>query len=186
MPVHSDSVIHIIAHGPPRSVCEWLKRDFYFGMKKDIINSTSDENTPRSGQLYRTSKGVTKTIKTMERKDFFTQEFYENPNLTLDIMNQLVEGDHVADMDMYQSGTFLFMEVYDNDETKKILAPVISDLETYKEYNNKNYFSDETTQIGLCALFDEHSDVFFKQGKEIMWDNDCRQFVFQDDFMDYD
>ena len=78
------------------------------------------------------------------------------------------------------------MEVYDNDETKKILAPVISDLETYKEYNNKNYFSDETTQIGLCALFDEHSDVFFKQGKEIMWDNDCRQFVFQDDFMDYD
>ncbi len=30
----------------------------------------------------------------MERKEFFTQEFYENPNLTLDIMNQLVEGDH--------------------------------------------------------------------------------------------
>ena len=122
----------------------------------------------------------------MERKDFFTQEFYENPNLTLDIMNQLVEGYHVAGMDMYQSGTFLFMEVYENDDTKKILAPVISVLETYKEYNNKNYASDEPTQIGLCALFDEHSGVFFKKGKEIMWDKDCRQFVFQDDFMDYD
>lgn len=122
----------------------------------------------------------------MERKNFFTQEFYENPNLTLDVMNQMIEGDHVADMDMYQSGTFLFMEVYENDNTKQILVPVICDLEAYKQYNNECFVSDETTQIGLCALQDEHRRIFFKSGKEIMWDKDGGRFVFQDDFLNED
>lgn len=118
----------------------------------------------------------------MERKDFFTQDFYERPELTLNILNELVKTKQVADMDMYLSGEFLFMEVYENDDTKRLLAQVISDLEAYKTYNNANYVSDETTQIGLCALEDEHNHVFKRTGKVIMWDAGQEEFVHEEDF----
>lgn len=119
----------------------------------------------------------------MERKDFFTQAFYENPELTLDILNQLVQQKQVADQDMYQNGEFLFMEVYENEDTKKILSPVISDLEAYKVYNNESFVSDETTQIGLCALQDEHSRFFrdVEDYKGIRWNAVVREFVFAED-----
>lgn len=122
-------------------------------------------------------------MKIMERKDFFTPEFYENPELALDILNQLVQQKQVADQDMYQSGEFLFMEVYENEDTKKILSPVISDLEAYKVYNNESFVSDETTQIGLCALQDEHSRFFrdVEGYKEIRWNAVVREFVFAED-----
>lgn len=82
----------------------------------------------------------------METKNFFTVEFYEKPELTLEALNRLVEGKHVAAQDMYEGGEFLYMEVYENEDTKKILSPVISDLEAYKAYNNEYFVSDETTQ----------------------------------------
>lgn len=97
----------------------------------------------------------------MEKKTFFTEDFYNSPQLTLDILNELVSKNQVADRDMYSSGEFLYMEVYENEETKNILSAVISDLEAYKAYNNENYVSDATTQIGLCALQDEHN-MFFR------------------------
>ena len=59
-------------------------------------------------------------MKIMETKDFFTTEFYEQPELTLEVLNRLVEGKHVADQDMYEGGEFLYMEVYENEDTKKI------------------------------------------------------------------
>lgn len=119
----------------------------------------------------------------MKRKDFFTNEFYENSELTLSVLNQLVNQDHVADQDMYQNGEFLYMEVYENEITKKILSSVISDLEAYKAYNNESFVSDETTQIGLCALQDEHSK-FFRNAegyKEIRWNAVVREFVHEED-----
>lgn len=119
----------------------------------------------------------------METKNFFTTEFYENPGLTLEVLNRLVEGKHVADQDMYEGGEFLYMEVYENEETKKILSLVISDLEAYKAYNNECFVSDAATQIGLCALQDEHDHLFrnFKGNKEIRWNNDVNTFVFAED-----
>lgn len=119
----------------------------------------------------------------MERKNFFTTEFYENPELTLDALNQLLQTKQVADKDMYQNGTFLYMEVFENDKTKEILSPVISDLEAYKVYNNEGFVSDETTEIGLCALQDEHQRVFYHDGKEIKWDADAERFVFGEDLI---
>lgn len=119
----------------------------------------------------------------METKNFFTTKFYENPELTLNVLNQLVQEKQVVYQDMYEAGEFLYMEVYENEDTKKILSPVISDLEAYKAYNNECYVSNETTQIGLCALQDEHDHFFrdFKGNKEIRWNNDAKAFVFAED-----
>lgn len=119
----------------------------------------------------------------MEKKTFFSEDFYNSPQLTLDILNELVSKNQVADRDMYSSGEFLYMEVYENEETKNILSAVISDLEAYKAYNNENYVSDATTQIGLCALQDEHNMFFrfFEGDKEIKWDAKIENFVFSED-----
>lgn len=40
----------------------------------------------------------------METKKLFTVEFYEKPELTLEALNRLVEGKHVAAQDMYEGG----------------------------------------------------------------------------------
>ena len=119
----------------------------------------------------------------METKQFFTTEFYKDPQLTLDVMNKLVGSKQVADKEMYQDGTFLYMEVFENDTTKEILSPVISDLEAYKAFNNEGFVSDETTEIGLCALQDEHSRFFrdFEGDKEIRWNHEAEAFVFAED-----
>lgn len=119
----------------------------------------------------------------MKTKNFFTTEFYEKPELTLEVLNRLVEGEHVADQDMYQNGEFLYMEVYENEDTKKILSSVISDLEAYKTYEKESFVSDETTVIGLCALQDEHSRFFrnVEGYKEIRWNHVVREFVFTED-----
>lgn len=105
----------------------------------------------------------------MEKRPFFTEAFYTDPQLTLDVLNKLVEDNLVADKDMYQSGTFLFMEVFENENANRILAEVISDMDAYKKYNNEGWVSDESTEIGLCALQDEHRKLFYHDGKEIKW-----------------
>lgn len=119
----------------------------------------------------------------MGTKQFFTTEFYKDPQLTLDVMNKLVVSRQIADKDMYQDGTFLYMEVFENDTTKEILSPVISDLEAYKAFNNEGFVSDETTEIGLCALQDEHRKIFYHDGKEIKWDANAECFVFEEDLI---
>ena len=45
------------------------------------------------------------------------------------------------------------------------------------------FVSDEMTQIGLCALQDEHDHFFrdFEGNKEIRWNNDAKAFVFAED-----
>lgn len=119
----------------------------------------------------------------METKVFLTQEFYTDPQLTLDIFNQLVEKKQVASIDMYKSGTFRFFEVYENEETKSILAPIIADLDAYKAYNNENYTYNELTQINLGALQDEHTSAFkhLPGYKSISWSYEYDEFVFEED-----
>lgn len=126
-------------------------------------------------------KTISITTIMKKKQPFYTEAFYANPQLTLDILNKLVEDGHVADKDMYQSGTFLFMDVFENDETKKILSAVISDLEAYKKHNNEGWVSDESTEIGICALQDDHRSCFYFDGKEIKWDHDRDMFVFEND-----
>lgn len=111
----------------------------------------------------------------MGKKSFFTEQFYANPTLTLEILNKLVEGNYVADRDMIQHGTYLFMEVFENDETKEILSQVVSDLTAYKKYNAETFIADEETEISLCALQDEHSR-FFGIGENIVWNPIFKEF----------
>ena len=119
----------------------------------------------------------------METKDIFAPEFKTNPELTKDVLNELIETNHVLKKDMYKSGTFLYLEVSENAETLKILSKVISDIEGYKQYNNESFISNEKTEIGLCALQDEHRKLFYNDGKEIKWDDRFGEFVFEDDLI---
>ena len=114
----------------------------------------------------------------MEKKAFLTPAFYANPKLTLDAMNGLVKSEQVADQENYQNGEFLFMEVFDNEDTRRALAPIIGDLKSYKKHNNRGYASDEETEIGLCLLHDEHSKHFCGTGKEIVWSTVSEAFRF--------
>ena len=111
------------------------------------------------------------------KKNFFTEKFYSDSKITLNILNTLVKCNYVTDKEMYQNGTFLFMEIYENDKTKAILSKVICDFKAYKEYNNKKFINDESTQISLCALQDEHTK-YFKNENEIKWNNNLDRFVF--------
>lgn len=113
----------------------------------------------------------------------FTEDFYKNPNLAKDVLNRLVNEKQVSNMDMYKSGTFLYMDVYDNDKAKEILSSVICDMNAYKKYNGESFVSDEKTQIGLCALQDEHGRFFhdLEGDKEIKWDAELEEFVFAED-----
>jgi hypothetical protein len=110
---------------------------------------------------------------------FLTDEFFNHSYTTIDVLNKLIESEDnlVADRDMYQSGAFLFMEVFDNDKSRKILEIIISDFDAYKKFNNERYASDEDTQIGISALQDIHLS-YHGHEDEIMWDheNECFEF----------
>nr|WP_302830047.1 hypothetical protein [uncultured Bacteroides sp.] len=120
----------------------------------------------------------------MKTKDFFTTEFYKNPDLTLDVLNQLIQQKQVADIEMYDSGTFFYMCVHDNDESRSLLSQVISDFDAYKGYNDE-CFACKCSEflIVLCALHDEHSSFFrsFEGCKEIKWDREAGAFLFAED-----
>lgn len=109
------------------------------------------------------------------KEAFLTDGFYLNPILTLTALNELIKQNLVADKDMYSNGTFLFMEVVENDKSRQILSTVIYDLDKYKQFNNSNFSSDKTTQIGLCALQDLHTK-HFGAGDEIIWDAESGLF----------
>ncbi|MFC4688631.1 hypothetical protein ACFO4P_16945 [Epilithonimonas pallida] len=110
------------------------------------------------------------------KHSFLTEEFYRFSYQAVAVLNKLIESKDnlVADRDMYSSGEFLFFEVYDNEKSREILSLLISDFDEYKKYNNENFASDESTEIGLCALQDIHLKYFTAED-EIMWDNenDC-------------
>lgn len=112
------------------------------------------------------------------KQPFFTEEFYNNPFTALSAMNDLVKQNLVADKEMYQSGKFLFMEVYDNEKSREILLSSISDFEKYKSFNNEKYPSDIDTEIGLCALHDLHNE-YFPYEYEILWDSENEIFEFR-------
>lgn len=118
----------------------------------------------------------------MKKQSFYTDDFYKDPQLTLDAFNELLKKNHVTEKEMYESGTFFFMDVRENEETKKILSSVISDLEAYKQYNKENYTGAPTTEIGLCAIHDDHTSAFkWEDGdKEIKWDADAEEFAFNE------
>lgn len=118
----------------------------------------------------------------MKREKFFRQDFYERPELTLNILNELVETKQVAVMDMYSSGEFLYMCVYENDKTKKLLSQVISNMGAYKKYSATHFVEYAPKDISLCALEYHHEHVFWRTGKTIMWDEELRKFVFDEDF----
>jgi len=95
----------------------------------------------------------------MEKMEFLTDKFYKDDYKIIEVMNKLIEDkSNVSDMDNYQSGEYLFLEVYDNETNRTTLSDLISDFDSYIAYNKEHYSSDEDTHIGLGALVDIHND----------------------------
>ena len=116
--------------------------------------------------------------KVNDTKVFFADNFYSNPQIVLDTINKLLKNSHVADQEIYQDKAYLFMEVFENEETKKILSSVISDLDAYKKYNNQNYACDESTEIGLCALQSEYNKLHIYGDSELCLKYDLKNKIF--------
>lgn len=120
----------------------------------------------------------------METRNFLQPEFYKNPELTLKVLNELIQQKQVEDKEMYEKGTFLYMGVYDNKRSRSILSQVISDFDAYKEYNDEcSLFKSSEQLIVLCALHEEHRCFFkyFDGCKEIKYNHETGLFLFEED-----
>ncbi|MGL5913457.1 MAG: hypothetical protein ACRCZB_04775 [Bacteroidales bacterium] len=111
----------------------------------------------------------------MKTQEFLTEEFYLSEFTTRDVFNKLIKNKLVADKDMYSSGEFLFMEVIDNEKSREILAPVISNLKEYKEFNESHLVCDSKCVIDMSMLQELHYRHFGRDS-EIMWDNENEEF----------
>lgn len=109
-------------------------------------------------------------------QSYFTEDFYKNPNLTLDALNQLKSSKFVKELDMYGSGEFLIFEVLHNTETEMIISKIISDLTAYSLQNQKDY-TYQGNGIDFSLLVDEYKSVFDSE-YEIMWDAEDHTFCF--------
>jgi hypothetical protein len=106
------------------------------------------------------------------KQQFFTDEFYNNSITTVNVLNKIIQK-KLADVDMYASGEFLSMEVYETDEAYNILSSIISDVDEYKKYNNKRYTDDH---IGMSALHALHLE-YYGRAREIKWSHTLHQFI---------
>jgi len=112
----------------------------------------------------------------MKKENYLTEEFYNDPFLALNILNNLISSDDFeTEKDMYGNGEFLFMSVSDNDATRKILSPVINDFEAYKNKENLDYVGNLKGKIGLCFLQYIHKN-HFDWDNEIVWNEDSEKF----------
>lgn len=113
----------------------------------------------------------------MTNSNIYTEKFFKNPIITLDIFNKLLKNKHIVSQDMYESGEFLFASIVDNKETREILSPIIKDFDLYIKSYEEDYSPCEIGQIGLCAIQAEHAENFENDDK-IMWDSASEEFVF--------
>jgi hypothetical protein len=120
----------------------------------------------------------------MRKIEFFTEEFYTQPNLIINVLNKCLEKNfkHVNDYDTYESGEILIWEIAENERTLEILKPVISDIEAYKKQYKEDYGTDADTQIGLSLLADSFSQ-YHKYGElEIRYDKARKKFMHHKDY----
>jgi hypothetical protein len=116
-----------------------------------------------------------------ERKSYLTTEFYENPKLLVNVFNELYAIKNcVSDFDMYESGEFLFYEVYDTPETREKLSVLISNFDEYKKALNSNFIGGcDEKHIDLSELEYQFTEAFGfgKKRQWIYWDKNNEKFV---------
>lgn len=111
----------------------------------------------------------------MEKKPFFTEEFYSDRQATIDVLNDLKEADLIVNEDIYANGTILFIEADNSVDTRKILNRVISDIDAYWEENN-NSFIESKRDLPLNLLDDEFTHHF---KDEIYVDKDTEVYFYR-------
>lgn len=114
---------------------------------------------------------------------FFTEEFYNNKSLALEVLNKCLEENfkHINDYDTYTSGEILFWDMKENEETKEILKPIISDLEAFKKENAEQFVTDDDTEIGLHFIASAY-DEFYRNS--IMYDESYKLFMSYEEYFD--
>jgi len=120
----------------------------------------------------------------MTREDFLTDAFYKDSELTLRIFNKLLNSDYVLDKEMYGDGTFLGLELEENEQIFKILSKIISDFKKYKTFCLENFVNDSLTTLDLNGLQYIHANHFGKY-KEIKFDRNENEFVFVENLERY-
>lgn len=108
----------------------------------------------------------------MKISTFLTEFFFENPNNLISILNEIIQDkkSNVADMDNYDSGETLYLEIFENQFNLKRIYKLVSNLEDYKVYCDNNFATDEETRISCSGLFFQHQK-HFSNNQEITWDN---------------
>lgn len=94
------------------------------------------------------------------KHDFLTTKFYENSHYTLMVFQELNKTSHIVDKDNYTSGTFLTLTVKDNEETRRILSPLILDFDKYRKYCQDHRDDVVEGEILLDGLQEIHTDYF--------------------------
>ena len=126
------------------------------------------------------SEGLTivskKLYSLLHKHDFLTPEFFETPQLLLEVMNELLVNDHeyVKEIDMYGTGTFLDFECYDTDFVREKLSRLINDFKGYLNFNRGHFFTYDDTEISINSLQFIHASTFPEH--EITWNENEGKF----------
>lgn len=107
----------------------------------------------------------------MNKKAFYTDEFYNSPMVALDLFNSLREARY--DFDMYQNGDVLCFTVHENQETLDAVKTVIKDMEAYNKHCDdlfgRSDFPSKHTKIDLTGIYEDHKEAF-GYDDNIVWD----------------
>ncbi|WP_417365950.1 hypothetical protein [Flavobacterium beibuense] len=106
-------------------------------------------------------------------KAFIDEQFYENSELLLDVMNELFSNsDLVQEHDMYHDGEFLVFAVYEN-ASKKILRKVVADFTGHLEEQIKTVDFLDDDVFDFTVLVHEYEKHF---KRDIYWDEESEMF----------
>lgn len=148
-------------------------------VKKNYRNILEVEGVNLADNSFYKIKGVKDYARATDLhlvKPFFSEEFYTNPNATLDVLNKLNKNKFIKERDMYTSGEFLIFEVLRNESTLEIVSKIISNIDAYSEENKKSYTYNRDG-LDFSLLVDEYNQVFDSE-YEIMWDAENADFCF--------
>jgi hypothetical protein len=95
----------------------------------------------------------------------------------LNVFNELNNGNLFLEKDLYADGELLFISVYDNEESRKILSSVIFDMELYIKKSSEIYaLNPNQKEIILCSLA-QAQKKHCGYDDRIMYDKDSEEFI---------
>lgn len=110
----------------------------------------------------------------MDKLPFLTEEFYGNPFLTINVINDLLSSEIPLTVDYHYSPGLQVDHLTFNNESdvvKEELSKLISDMPAYLEFHKKTHWDPLEDEIPINALLVHYSDVHFIP----FWKKSCMQ-----------